>query len=293
MPDNSNYRYLNSCLGDYEVVWCSGLRSLLRLWPEPTPNIGALLQCIGEPYDTSRFLEVLVTAQAGAAVSAGAKIPRDARSVRNTLQVLTAAGLAMRDSSDILVLTELGRQVLSFLGLVGGTKFANESNLVLVAEPLVRGLSVLVEIRAIWMLMRLSDNALSNEELNRSMSEVGVLSDIPSVAAKVRRSRIAGDPTLIGERHYEPEKYSSPDSLDQRKVMNPLFALAGAGGVLIEDQADGLRTLSKRMIGYIDAVLTRDSPLMHMSVGTAKSDQARAEFMSKMAGLTPAGGGYG
>ena len=283
--NNSFYQYQGSLLPDHEVVWDINLRTNLRLWPQPTPNIRALTRCAGCLYDEEAFLERFSDVEDSEEPTEDqSKTPRDTRSVRNTMEVLASAGLAIRDRSDVLVLTPLGQQVLSFLGLHGERKFANEHNIELAAQPMIRGLSGLAEVRAIWMLVRMSENRLSNEELNRSMKAIGQLSDVGAVAAKVLTARRQGNPSLIGDRLYEQSKYGAADETDQRKAMNPHFLLAGGGGIFLS-VSHAQRELAEWAIPSIDSALQRELPLLNTSAAMVTTDTVRARQISAYAAV--------
>lgn len=286
---SSHYRYQHRDLPDHEVHWRVNLRTNFRLWPEPTPNIQALLRCVGQPYDEEEFLrEFERESESDAAAGAQPAAQRDARVVRNTLEALATLGLAVRDRNDVLELTPLGNQVFSFLGLHGEESLANEHNLELVAEPLIRGLSGITEVRAIWMLMRLADDRLSNEELNRAMRAVNRLSDVEEVAQRVLDARSADDPSRIGDRIYEPAKYGTDQASDQRKAMNPQFLLAGGGGIFVSvEPSERERRIEEWAAPLIDVALSQELPLLHASADMVTTDSLRARQISKYASLSP------
>ena len=111
---------------------------------------------------------------------------------------------------------------------------ANEANRSLLAPALVRALSLVVENRVVWSLMRGGGNVLTNEELNRSMARIQVLSDVAPAIDVLRTARAASDISLIGDRIYRQDQFDSDEAGDQRKAMNPHFLLAGGGGWFIE-----------------------------------------------------------
>lgn len=248
--------------GSVQVSWRTNLRTNLVLWPDVSGNIAALAQCEGEVYDESALLSRFPAGE-------GEKSPTDARAVRNTFEVMALAGLAYRTEDDPprLRLTELGRSLFSFLGVVGGTRFANEANRAIVADALIRAGSVVIEQRAIWMLMRRTEGLLTNEELNRAMARVHSLADVTEAAKVVREARRKSDPTIIGARLYENESYAdSAKREDQRKALNPLFLLAGGGRMFISlEPSDPYRRLEEWAVPLIDRRLQEPVPLIHAS----------------------------
>jgi hypothetical protein len=246
-------------MDDYETQWDINLRANLRLWPAPAPNIERLAGCFGQKFDEDAFLDALKRGDAS-------KAPGDTRAVRNTFEALAYAGLAYRTGAaeDTLVPSPLGMSVLSFLLASDGRSFANEANRHLLAPTLVRALSLVVEIRAIWMLFRAGGNVLTNEELNRLMARVERLSDVEAASAALLLSRETGDPSAIGDRIYGHGQYGTSHESDQRKAMNPHFLLAGGGGWFIDLQ-DANRCLLPWAVEMVDAALEEDAPLFHAS----------------------------
>ena len=172
--------------------WRTNLRANLVLWPDVGPNIDALVGADGHPYNEEELIKLFP-----ASSKETAKVPTDARAVRNTFEALALAGLAFKDSSNPpkLQLTDLGAALFTFLGAGGHKRFANEGNRSLISDLLIRGLSIIVEYRAIWMLMRQTNDLLSNEELNRAMARIKYLEDVPDVARLVNEARRLKDVT--------------------------------------------------------------------------------------------------
>lgn len=226
-----------------QLQWDINLRTNLRIWPTVAPNIACLAKEHDNAYDETDFVSRFP--------SNSGKSPTDTRAVRNTFEALAQCGLAYRSNSDRFLLTTLGECVLSFVGVSGSHSFANNGNIRLVGQLLIRGLSVVLEFRAIWLLFRLSDNCLSNEELNRAMGRIQTLEDVVSAAGDVLRSRDLADPTIIGPRIYHDERFAT-DPSEQRKAMNPQFLLAGGGGIILafDDSSEfrKLPTWASRMI---------------------------------------------
>lgn len=255
------------------TAWDLNLRAILRLWPEPSPNVAALAAFDGQPYDEETIL---------AAFPASAANPR---AVRQTFEALAQSALMYRDRSvgDQLRISPLGGNVLSFLGIVGERRFANAANLELVARPLIRALAAIVECRAIWMLMRACSDMLSNEELNRAIARIPTLAEVPAAAAAINKARLSGDPTEIGPREYEEAKYGGVNETDQRKAMNPQFLLAGGGGVFISlGHGNPMRRLEPWSIPWIDRALATED-------GDGHADLERAAVLrrSRAAGVPP------
>jgi hypothetical protein len=237
------------------MAWDLNLRANLRLWPKPSPNVAALVSFEGQPYDDEAIV------MEGAA--------SNPRAVRQTFEVLAQCGLAYRDrtSGDVLRLSPLGRNALSFLGIPEGRRFANEKNLRLVAGPLIRALAGIVECRAIWMLMRACEDKLSNEELNRAIARIATIVDVPETARDVMQARFQGDPSLIGPRSYDDSKYGTPEESDQRKAMNPQFLLAGGGGIFISViQTEMMRAIEPWAAPLIDQALSGPRSAEHADV---------------------------
>lgn len=255
-------------MNDYETTWDINLRANLRLWPAPLWNIERLADCFGETYDEAAFLDAMKRKDA-------TKAPGDTRSVRNTYEALAQGGLAYRSggSDDKLLPTSLGMSTLSFVcGRPGYTPFANDANRHLLAPALVRALSLVVENRVVWALMRACGNVLSNEELNRAMGRVARLSDVADASDAIGEARVAGDVSLVGDRIYKPEQFGTSQENDQRKAMNPHFLLAGGGGWFIELEDTGRRLLPWAA-DLVDDALSQDVPLIHAS--TVQADILR------------------
>jgi len=254
-------------MDDYETTWDINLRANLRLWPAPAWNIARLAACFGETYDESAFLEAMKREDA-------TKAPGDTRSVRNTYEALAQGGLVYRSggTDDALRPTSLGMSVLSFVIGTPSHSFANEANRHLLAPALVRALSLVVENRVVWGLMRCCDNILTNEELNRAMARVARLSDVGSAAEAISQARAAGDVSMVGARIYKPEQFGTDQESDQRKAINPHVLLAGGGGWFIELE-DTRRRLLPWAVELVDNALEQDVPLIHAS--TAKADVLR------------------
>jgi hypothetical protein len=254
-------------MDDYETTWDINLRANLRLWPAPAWNIERLAACFGETYDEDAFLEAMKREDA-------AKAPGDTRSVRNTYEALAQGGLVYRSggTEDTLQPTSLGMSVLSFVLGTPSRSFANEANRHLLAPALVRALSLVVENRVVWGLMRRCNNILTNEELNRAMARITRMSEVDSAAEAVCQARAAEDVSLIGARIYKPDQFGTAQETDQRKAINPHFLLAGGGGWFIELE-DTHRRLLPWAVELVDNALEQDIPLIHAS--TAKGDILR------------------
>ncbi|HSE15996.1 MAG TPA: hypothetical protein VLB46_03025 [Pyrinomonadaceae bacterium] len=238
--------------------WDINLRTNLRLWPDAAPNIRALANCGNQNYDERALLSNFPEYEG--------KTPTDPRAVRNTFEVLSYAGFMYRDGNpEQLLLTPLGQNVFDFLGVTGDKRYANMFNIKLVSELIIRALSVVVECRAIWMLMLRTDMVLSNEELNRAMAALSDLSDVDLVAEKILRARADGDVTTIGDRLYKPDEFGTSNESDQRKAMNPHFLLAGGGGLFIEFGGEEMRRLAVWAPQIINRSLGEDSLFEHAS----------------------------
>lgn len=242
------------------LQWDTNLRTNLRLWPVPLPNVVALASRDGAPYNEEDLLTSFP-------FHPDRKAPTDTRAVRNTFEVLAYAGMAYRsgETPERFRLTSLGLAALSFVGAVGGDTFAREANRRLLARFLIRGLSLVVENRAIWGLMLGAGGVLSNEELNRCMARVRHLEDVPAAAEAVLAARRDSDPTSIGPRLYKDGHFGGPRENDQRKAMNPLFLLAGGGGWFIEVDRDPQRQLLAWARSEVARSLARSPKLVHAS----------------------------
>ena len=249
-------------MGDGATDWDINLRTNLRLWENPSPNIVSLVRAEGEIYDESSLLSAFPKKDG--------KTPTDTRAVRNTFEVLAHAGLMLRSGEpQRLKLSPLGRSVFSFLGAIGEGRFANQRNRELLAAPIIRAMSTIVEVRAIWALMRRTDNCLSNEELNRAMSAITEISQISDVGASILTSRLEADPTIIGERIYKAAEFGTEKENDQRKAMNPHFLLAGGGGLFISVGDGEMRTIEPWAVDLIDDALAVPSPMLHASTDSS------------------------
>lgn len=242
---------------NFPLEWRTNLRTNLVLWPDVAPNIAALAAQDGALYDETQLLSHFPQPSS------------DGRAVRNTFEVLALSGLLVRDGSPArLRLTEFGRAAFTFLGVIGQQRYLNAQNRHLLADLFIRALSTVVEYRAIWSLMRRTGDILSNEELNRAMTQIAYLDDVPSVAERVVEARRLGDVTHIGERLYEPEKYADPvGRADQRKAITPLFQIAGGGKLFITLDDD--RRIEDWAVPMIDRRLAESASMLHASTDTA------------------------
>jgi len=262
------------------LKWDSNLRANLALWPKVLPNIVALAKCDGEPYVEEELMKTFPTT-----ASDGSKSPKDSRAVRNTFEALALAGLAYKDSTSVPVLrlSDLGVAVFTFLGVLGNRSFANERNRRVLADAIIAGLSIVVEYRAVWMLLRRTNGLLANEELNRAMGRIQYLEDVEEAGQAVLAARSKNDVTLIGPRLYNDGEYSDESKrADQRKAMNPQFLLAGGGRLFIsmEDGTD-YRRLEDWAVPLIDRRLDDPSTLIH-----ASTDEESVRLMSENACVT-------
>lgn len=258
------------------LVWDINLRTNLVLWPSPAPNIAALAGKDGDLYDERAFL-------AGFPQGTDGRAPNDTRAVRNTFEAMALEGLAYRTGSpDVFTLTPLGRCAFSFLGAGQDRTFANAHSRRLLGEPLIRGLAAIEEYRAIWRLMRLAGNMLTNEELNRALNIMKASEDVEKAANAVLDAREGGDPTAIGPRLYHDDLYAT-DASEQRKAINPQFLIAGGGGIIINvDRNDEMRRLEDWAIPLLDRALATGTDGIHAS--TAADDVLR---ISAMAAVPP------
>jgi hypothetical protein len=262
--------------GSVPITWRTNLRGNLDLWPDVSPNIEAVCKFDSKPYNEEQILQTIP--------SEGARAPTDGRTVRNTVEILALSGLGYKDDSSdpIFRLTNLGRCVFSFLGVMGPVRFANEHNRHLLADAMIRALGTVIEYRAIWALMLGAGNLLTNEELNRGMGRTRFISDIPAVAEDILAARKSKNPADIGPRIYEDEKFGSPAEADQRKAMNPLFLLAGGGRIFLQlDQTSEFRRLEDWAIPLIERQLSEPSPFLH-----ASTQKTPVELMSRQAALS-------
>ncbi|CAM3785638.1 hypothetical protein SMNI109538_12605 [Smaragdicoccus niigatensis] len=230
-------------------MWDINLRANLRLWPEPLPNVRSLAAAIGSPWDETQIATEYFGAEPG---------EDRRRAVRQTYEAMAYEGLVHRTSEGILEATRLGDFVLRFLGLTGDRTFICDANRAIAAGPMIYGLSIITEVRVIWSLMRMLDNRLSNEELNRAMARIHSTADVTATAASIRSTRESGDVADIGPRLYDDAGYGTGNESDQRKAMNPHFLLAGGGGLFISVDA-GERRLHPSVLRQIDGAL-RSSP---------------------------------
>lgn len=242
------------------IKWRLNLRTNLLLWPTVSDHIRNLSLQDGARYEEDTLLEALKRRVGGRDVT-------DPRAVRNTFEILALSGLAYRTrgTDSKFLLTSLGRSALRFLGLGYRRTLATSANIHLLGRQFIRAFASVTETRAIWMLMRTAQNSLTNEELNRSIARMATIADADAAGEAVLRSREAQDPTLIGPRAYEAEKYGTDQATDQRKAMNPQFLLAGAGGILISVSDGGERHLAGWAVPLIDEVLSTSQPLIHAS----------------------------
>ncbi len=228
-------------MAEPDLQWRTNLRGNLLLWPDLSPNVATLLKQDGKQYDEAVFLGEIP-------IGDGEKVPTDTRAVRNTAEVLALSGLAFRDSRDVYRLTNLGATAVQFLRAgENGQRPASERNIHLLGECFLNGLICVAEYRAILLLMLKCEGRLSNEELNRALARLKNLTDVEVTADAIIASRRSGDPTSIGPRIYDDASYENGDSRsEQRRAMNPIFLLTGAGGLIINVTQDksGFRTLS-------------------------------------------------
>jgi hypothetical protein len=257
------------------LAWRTNVRTNLLLWPEVGENIRNLVLEDGQPYDEGALLHALRRRAHG-------RLPDDRRAVRNTFEILALAGLAYRTGSvrPRFSLTALGRCTFSFLGVGRSRTVANPNNMHLLGRYLVRGLATVAECRAIWMLMRATGDVLTNEELNRAIQRMDTLLDVPETATAVLQARAANDPTKIGPRKYENQKYGTWQANDQRKVMNPIFLHAGGGGVLLSVGDGEERRLAAWAGPMLDQAIASAGPLIH-----ASTEASSVLYISDMAAV--------
>lgn len=238
------------------VRWDLDLRVNPRLWPSPTSHVQGLLHCVGDIWDDNTMAGKLF-AHSGSG---------DARAVRQTFEALAHLGLTYRTrDEDRLALTDLGLLLFTFLGSVGPRTFANSANVMVAGRYLLDAIGTILEVRVIWTLMRLCDDHLTNEELNRAMGRIGVADDIRGAAESVMYARQSRDPRSIGPRAYDDAGFTGQPS-DQRKAINPHFLLAGGGGIFINvARDDPQRALRKEAIPYVDRCLRAPSATVHAS----------------------------
>ena len=279
------------------LKWDSNFRANLALWPKVLSNIAALVKCDGQPYVEEELLKTFPAAQSEqdapaektASMKKGkngaTKFPKDSRAVRNAYEALALTGLAYKETASppILRLSDLGISVFTFLGVIGDKSFANEKNRRVLADVMISGLSIVVEYRAIWMLLRSTNGLLTNDELNRAMQRIQYLEDVEETGQVVLAARSKNDPKLIGPRLYNDEEYDVEGKrTDQRKVINPQFLLAGGGRLFIsmEDGTD-FRRLEDWAVPLIDRRLEDPSTLIH-----ASTDEESVRLMSENACVT-------
>jgi hypothetical protein len=257
-----------------DVKWNTRLRANLKLWPGCTPNIRGLIGCIGEVWD-EESLAIRVQAAGGGGD----------RAVRQTFEGMGYLGLMYRTPlDDRLACTDLGALVFTFLGEIGPRRFANNANIMVIGRYTAAALSTVIEMRVIWTLMRLCENRITKEELNRAMRRIATTDEVPAAAAAIRDARKDGDVTQIGPRIYNDSEYAVDPSA-QRKAMNPLLLLAGGGGMLIDGDGEE-RQLRADAVDVIDGCLLSDAPTSH-----ASTDRSRVLRMShEAAPPRPVGG---
>jgi hypothetical protein len=236
----------------------------LDLWPDVSENISTLCSFDGQPYDE------------------GTMLGQNDRAVRQTVEILSLSGLAYKAGAPpTFHLTNLGRCLFSFLGVIGPTNFSNDQNRYLLAEALIRALSTVLEYRAIWELMLRTGNLLTNEELNRAMARLTYLADVSATADSILRAREQGNVAAIGPRLYEEAKFGGPNENDQRKAINPIFLLAGGGRIFLQlDHSSENRRLDDWAVPLIKRQLEEPSSLMH-----ADTNAETVKFMSERAAL--------
>src|ERR1041385_4845447 len=163
------------------LAWRTNLRTNLVLWPEVAPNIASLASRDGSTYNETDLLKHFPS-------EGGKKAPTDARAVRNTAEVLALAGLSYVEAGEPphFRLTDLGRATFSVLGVIGGKKPGKAENRRVLAASLIRALSSVAEYRAIWQLMRLTGDRLTNEELNRAIARMRYVEDARGPAGQKR-----------------------------------------------------------------------------------------------------------
>lgn len=246
------------------LAWRTNLRANLDLWPTTSENITTVCGFNGQLYDETAILA------------------ENARAVRQTVEILALAGLGYKEGDPAhFRLTNLGQCLFSFLGIVGGTRFANDQNRYLLAEVFVRSLSVVLEYRAIWDLMLKTGNVLTNEELNRAMNRIKYLADVNDTAEAILQARTDGNPGIIGPRLYEDAKFGTADQTDQRKAINPIFLLAGGGRIFLQlDHTTENRRVEDWAVPLIERQLNQTTSLIH-----ADTDPKTVNFISDQAAL--------
>ena len=269
----------------------------------------------GQKYDQAAILTGM-TKEVG-------KGPNTTRAPRDAALVCALAGLAYTEKgsagTSLVRLTPLGRSTMSFLGVGSVKPFINEGNRRLVGLDMLRGITVVVQYRAILALMRLTEDKLSNNELNRCMPSIRSLSSIPDVAEAVLEYRASGHlPNLLSVAAWPPEAVASRakvaerspvynphgansdsgadadedadgdsesqhDSSGERKAMNPHFLIAGGGGLSVSiDRTDPFRQLEPWAGEVLDVLLDQRPALVDSS-----SAPETVMAISKQSGVSP------
>lgn len=275
-----------------QIEWNTGLRANLRLWPRVGPNIAAFANAAGEAYDQEAILQKYFGSESG-------KVARTTRAVREAQDAAAYAGLAYVDEkSRLICLTDFGASTFSFLGVIGQRPFANRGNWHLLLEEFILGYQCIRQYAAIWSLMARTNYQLTNDELNRAMLRITSFAAIPEVAEAVLRARASGNPEVdIGPRAYDArpgdevaertegadrDEDDSRDEVDvsqMRKAMNPWFALAGAGGLIIPLAG---RETERRMVVEARPIVERALSTPEVGLYNAASDARTAIAISRL-----------
>ncbi len=114
--------------------------------------------------------------------------------------------------------------------------------------------------RAIWQAMRLLDDRLHAEELNRVILRVTTQAGLPAAVDRIREARatpgyspsdIASADTLLGPR------VTTGDDAQAVRRMTPIFSMAGYDGLLFQDDGSAWRNINPRYAPLIDRELAR------------------------------------
>ena len=257
------------------VDWDANFRGNLRLWPKPSQILSSIAALDGKLYNERDFLRYLP-------VGTEQKSPTDTKRVREPIECLQYAGLAIKDGTPLVFrLTDLGRYVFSLLAADGENPTLRNGNRALLANTLIRGLGIVVEYRIIWKLMRLVDNKLTNRELNLAMAMIHSEADANAAADAILRFRETGNQKWIGNVIYA-------DKTEERKAINPKFLLAGGGGTFITvERNDEYRRFPPSIVPVIDSVLEKPLRSVHISTSNnvvmAISNAAAAELFKPTA----------
>jgi hypothetical protein len=221
-----------------KTTWGAGLHQTFRLLPTPSSNLRLFLESNGLtpdhvlkalPYDAARSR------------TAGKSAP-DPKRYRDGRQIYSAAGLLYEGDEGLIHVTSLGKATLRWLDLI------NEKNVFILGRHAAYCLAAcqlrnptgagqfdatvtVFPYAFIWRVMLALDGWISSDELNRAVFKITNESDLLDAIEKIRDSRKAKDPSVMGD------ETVTGDKKEDRII--PWMSIASFGWTMIADKKAG------------------------------------------------------